>query len=429
MDKNEEIIYENLSDGILLVELDGKIRLVNQSAAEILGMETAELKGKKLVRLMMEHEGNDEFFQCILDAVYSKQKSNDIVRYHLGSEEKRLRVVSSLLPPGGGGMEKGGLAVLLSDLTKIITLSEKNEELNRRLSGFIDRFVQVMIGAVEARTPYNANHTKNMVRYGTRFLDWWCIQPGQSFPEEMRTPVLASIWLHDIGKLIVPRSIMDKPTRLGNSYEDVMHRITVAILCEELREQKEGPSEEIKEHIEALREASEKVKTLNEASFLDAEALKSVEELARLQCLTPEGNYVPLLDDYEREALSIARGTLTAKERQCVQSHVVHTREMLERMGYTNEYAHVSEWAGNHHEYLDGSGYPKGLKGDEISWETRLLTILDIYDSLTADDRPYKPAMASEKAFSILRQMAAEGKLDEKLVEQFYVSGAWKNEK
>ncbi|MBQ1849975.1 MAG: PAS domain S-box protein, partial [Lachnospiraceae bacterium] len=199
MDKNEEIIYENLSDGILLVELDGKIRLVNQSVAEILGMGGAELKGKKLVRLMMEHEGNDEFFQCILDAVYSKQKSSDIVRYHLGSEEKRLRVVSSLLPPGGGGMEKGGLAVLLSDLTKIITLSEKNEELNRRLSGFIDRFVQVMIGAVEARTPYNANHTKNMVRYGTRFLDWWCIQPGQSFPEEMRTPVLASIWLHDIG--------------------------------------------------------------------------------------------------------------------------------------------------------------------------------------------------------------------------------------
>ncbi|MBQ3906258.1 MAG: hypothetical protein II743_05755 [Lachnospiraceae bacterium] len=98
-------------------------------------------------------------------------------------------------------------------------------------------------------------------------------------------------------------------------------------------------------------------------------------------------------------------------------------------MGYTDEYAHVSEWAGNHHEYLDGSGYPKGLKGDEISWETRLLTILDIYDSLTADDRPYKPAMASEKAFSILRQMAAEGKLDVKLVEQFYVSGAWKNEK
>ena len=95
------------------------------------------------------------------------------------------------------------------------------------------------------------------------------------------------------------------------------------------------------------------------------------------------------------------------------------------QMGFSGEYEGVSLWAGGHHEYLDGSGYPAGLKGEEIPWETRLLTILDIYDSLTADDRPYKPAMPSQKAFQILEDMSAEGKLDGEILKSFYESRAW----
>jgi HD-GYP domain-containing protein (c-di-GMP phosphodiesterase class II) len=77
---------------------------------------------------------------------------------------------------------------------------------------------------------------------------------------------------------------------------------------------------------------------------------------------------------------------------------------------------------------LDGSGYPAHLQSDAIPWETRLLTILDIYDALTAEDRPYKPPLPPEKAFAILRDMASNGKIDAEILESFYASGAWKHE-
>jgi HD-GYP domain-containing protein (c-di-GMP phosphodiesterase class II) len=91
-------------------------------------------------------------------------------------------------------------------------------------------------------------------------------------------------------------------------------------------------------------------------------------------------------------------------------------------------YKPVPKWTSSHHELLDGSGYPEHLRGDAIPTETRLLTILDIYDALTAEDRPYKPPLSAEKAFSIMRDMAGQGKIDSEILESFYASGAWKHD-
>ena len=144
-----------------------------------------------------------------------------------------------------------------------------------------------------------------------------------------------------------------------------------------------------------------------------------------MKCLAANDEMVPLLDDYEKEALMIRKGTLTASERSVIESHVSQTYEMLKEMDLEGEFKDVPEWAGNHHELLDGTGYPRGLKGDEISWETRLLTIIDIYDALTAEDRPYKPPMPPEKAFAILESLKNEGKLDGEILKDFYESKAW----
>jgi HD-GYP domain-containing protein (c-di-GMP phosphodiesterase class II) len=95
-------------------------------------------------------------------------------------------------------------------------------------------------------------------------------------------------------------------------------------------------------------------------------------------------------------------------------------------MEFRGEYKKVPFWAGSHHEFIDGSGYPDKLGGNEIPWETRLLTIIDIYDALTAEDRPYKPPMPPEKAFAVLRDMSAGGKLDSEILESFCESGVWK---
>ncbi|MBO4515255.1 MAG: PAS domain S-box protein [Lachnospiraceae bacterium] len=425
MEKRElvfENVIENISDGILTMGMDGTILLANPSATKILGLPKERLIGRKIAKLLLEQEENDDFFQCLLDAVYSKQTIVQVVPYFHQGEEKRLRVVSSFLESGG---EKIGLIVTFGDLTALVQLSERNEALNKKLTEILDRFVQVMIGAIEARTPYNANHTKSMVRYGMKYLDW-LEQTGAREVDAIRKPFLASVWLHDVGKLVVPRSVMDKATRLGARERDVLHRIEIGMLCEQLRLAKEPALEaEVKERIEELKNAMELVKTANVAGFLTDDLLEKVEKLRDMQCLTADGNAIPLLNEYEVEALSIRRGTLTRVERKIVESHVVHTREMLEQMGFSGEYEQVSLWAGEHHEYLDGSGYPAGLQGEALPWETRLLTILDIYDSLTADDRPYKPAMTSQRAFQILEGMSVDGKLDGEILKSFYESKAW----
>ena len=111
-----------------------------------------------------------------------------------------------------------------------------------------------------------------------------------------------------------------------------------------------------------------------------------------------------------------------------MESHVSLTAKLLSKMEFRGDYRKVPGWAGGHHELLDGSGYPEHLKADAIPWETRLLTIIDVYEALTADDRPYKPPMPPEKAFAILHEMADSGKIDAAIVTSFYESGAWKKE-
>ena len=100
-----------------------------------------------------------------------------------------------------------------------------------------------------------------------------------------------------------------------------------------------------------------------------------------------------------------------------MENHVVMTSKILEKVQFYKGFSMVPKWVGAHHEYLDGSGYPKQLKGDELDLETRLLTVVDIYDALTASDRPYKDPISKEGAIDILKNMAKRGKVDLRLVE------------
>lgn len=108
-----------------------------------------------------------------------------------------------------------------------------------------------------------------------------------------------------------------------------------------------------------------------------------------------------------------------------MEEHVVYTDRLLSEIQFPQDFSHVRAWAAAHHELLDGSGYPRGLKGDEIPYQVRIITILDIFDALVADDRPYKPGIPVDKALGILEHMARKGKLDRQLTELFTESRCW----
>jgi HD-GYP domain-containing protein (c-di-GMP phosphodiesterase class II) len=128
---------------------------------------------------------------------------------------------------------------------------------------------------------------------------------------------------------------------------------------------------------------------------------------------------VPILGNDEILALSVRRGSLTEEERREIESHVSHTYRFLSLMPWTRQLKQVPLIAWSHHEKLDGTGYPQGLKGDQIPMQSRMMTIADIYDALTASDRPYKRAVPVVKALDILRDEVKRGTLDAELLDVF----------
>ncbi|RYG61186.1 HD domain-containing protein, partial [bacterium] len=129
--------------------------------------------------------------------------------------------------------------------------------------------------------------------------------------------------------------------------------------------------------------------------------------------------YKPVISDAERQALSIRRGSLTPEEYREVQKHAALSFDFLEQIPWTDSLSNIPEIARAHHEKLNGKGYPRGLMQDEIPLQARMMTIADIYDALTAADRPYKKAMPVDKALHILRSEAKDGALDVDLLEIF----------
>ena len=132
-----------------------------------------------------------------------------------------------------------------------------------------------------------------------------------------------------------------------------------------------------------------------------------------------------LLGDDEYAALSICKGCLTPDERRQIEAHVADSYSFLILIPWTRELAGVPAIAHGHHEKLDGSGYPMGLRGDQISLQTRILTISDIYDALTARDRPYKQAIPAELALDLIAEECRAGHVDGRLFDVFVASKAW----
>ena len=179
--------------------------------------------------------------------------------------------------------------------------------------------------------------------------------------------------------------------------------------------------------INDINKAEELVESINDAKhYVTDEDIKALKQLTKCTCTDKNGKVRHWLTEDEYKMLSIRKGTLSDEERKIMESHVVLTDKLLSQIQFSKELSHVREWASAHHEYLSGDGYPKHLSGAEIPMEVCILTILDIFDALTADDRPYKPGMPIERALSVLKDMAEkEGKLDKALTDSFIKSRCW----
>ncbi|MEF3254664.1 MAG: HD domain-containing protein, partial [Deferribacterales bacterium] len=161
------------------------------------------------------------------------------------------------------------------------------------------------------------------------------------------------------------------------------------------------------------------IKKANEPSVLESDTASYLEKLKEIFLDDPTGQKCPLIDEDEYIALSVKRGSLTEEERKEMEKHVLYTYIYLSAIPWTKELKDVPKIACQHHEKMDGTGYPFGLKGDEIHPYGRIMAIADIYDALTAKDRPYKKALPIEVALDIIQKEADNYKLDKKYVDFF----------
>ena len=157
----------------------------------------------------------------------------------------------------------------------------------------------------------------------------------------------------------------------------------------------------------------------NEPTILERGGFERVADIAARTYLDGGGELRPYLTPEEVAALQILRGSLTNEEREEIESHVVHTYHFLQQIPWGRMFRRIPEIAGAHHEKLDGSGYPRGLTGPHIPTPAKMMTISDIYDALTASDRPYKKAMPCDRALAILDSEVQKGRLDSELFRVF----------
>ena len=302
----------------------------------------------------------------------------------------------------------------------------------REIHQLFQSLIQVLTVALDERSSATKHHTQNVAKYCESYVNYL----SETFPDEShylhfdmrhRERLVIAALLHDIGKIITPTRVLDKSTRLFESqFRDIMQRFAMKKHQIEIDYLKGKSGEE--EYVSALNDihrALELIEQINLAKPISDEEHEAVLKMSDIMYANVEGDIVPILDEKDMQSLTVMKGTLTDDERLVMQDHVITTGMILDQITSLKHYKWVSKWTKDHHEFLDGSGYPAGLTSDQIEIETQIITMMDIFEALTTDERPYRKGMPAERALNILREMAEEGKLNKELVHLLADSKIW----
>jgi HD-GYP domain-containing protein (c-di-GMP phosphodiesterase class II) len=318
-----------------------------------------------------------------------------------------------------------------------------NQQLLESIQRLFDGFVRAAIQAIESRDPTTSGHSLRVATLSVALAravnacDEGPLAEVRFSPAQLLELRYAAL-LHDFGKVGVRESVLLKAKKLYDwQLRDIEQRFATvrALLAahfarrafDALQAHGEDGYRARRAQLEArltvsladLEHDLALVRECNEPAVLPAERQSRLKVVAGHTYVDLDGTIRELLDPAEVQRLAIPKGSLDETERREIESHVVHTTRFLQLIPWTRELREIPRIAGAHHERLDGSGYPDGLMVRDIPLQSRIMAIADVYDALTAQDRPYKPALAPPVALRLLRQEAERGGLDAALLEQF----------
>jgi HD-GYP domain-containing protein (c-di-GMP phosphodiesterase class II) len=330
---------------------------------------------------------------------------------------------------------------LVGSLASQAAVAYENTRLIQDIKNLFDSFVRASVTAIESRDPTTSGHSDRVAKLTVgiaEHVDALSAGPfcDVRFSRDQIQEIRYASLLHDFGKVGVREKVLIKGKKLYVGEQMVIQQrfgyIKRSLEAEHLRAKLDqvlagradpallaemdaayaGRQREIDDILRMVMEA-------NKPSVLEEESFRALMDLPKRTYVDSNGERQPFLTDNEVMALSITQGSLSEKERREIESHVTHTFRFLSEIPWTGEYRSVPEIAYAHHEKLDGSGYPRRLRGPDIPLQSRMMTIADIYDALVAWDRPYKSSVPVEKALDILRDEVRRGKLDGDLLDVF----------
>lgn len=332
---------------------------------------------------------------------------------------------------------------LALSLASQAAVAYENSKLYKEIENMLEGFVSAAVTAIEQRDPTTSGHSLRVAAYTLKLAETVDSVSSGPYAASKFTPaqmkeIRYAALLHDFGKVGVREEVLIKAKKLyplqldliRQRFDYIRKEIETSMVRRKLQvfmERDRGDalseiarlSEDFDQRLKALDDYLNVILEANEPSLLEHARSRRVREIAAQYFVDPKGVERPYLTAEEGHLLSIPKGSLDEVERRQIESHAIHTFVFLSQIPWTKELAHVPDIARAHHEKLNGTGYPYKLRGDEIPLPTKMMTICDIFDALTASDRPYKKAVQVARALAILEDCVKAGELDAELFHLF----------
>jgi len=324
-----------------------------------------------------------------------------------------------------------------------------NKRLIAQQKQLFESFIQLIATAIDKKSSYTGGHCERVPKIAMLLADAVDkTTDGKykdfSMTEDERYELYIAAWLHDCGKVATPPHIVDKSTKLetiidriqtvDTRFEVLKRDIEISMLKKQIQILKNGSADdamdkiklECRKTLDQLNDDRDFIRKVNHGGeFMKEDAQKRVADIGSYKWVFDDIE-IPFLDAEEVRNLQIPKGTLLPEEREIINDHIVITIDMLEKLPYPKKLKNVPEFAGGHHEKLNGTGYPKGLKDEDMSIQAKIMAISDIYEALTAKDRPYKDAYKLSEAMRIMGSMKNNYEIDKDLFDIFIKKGVYK---
>jgi HD-GYP domain-containing protein (c-di-GMP phosphodiesterase class II) len=319
----------------------------------------------------------------------------------------------------------------------------ENSQLYQDIENLFDGFVNAAVKAIEQRDPTTSGHSQRVCTMTVALAEAIDREPrglygDLRFSREQMKELRYAALLHDFGKLGVHEEVLVKAkkmypmqfVRVLDRFDYIRRDIEARTAQQRLeavtslsRKEREARlrvlDEEARRLIGELDRFADFIARANEPTILPSGDFELLNQIAQKTYLDPRGTERPYLSSEEVSFLSIPRGSLDAEERRQIESHVVHSFNFLAQIPWTAEFRGIPEIARAHHEKLNGKGYPFGLRSDQIPVQAKMMTICDIFDALSASDRPYKRAVPTDRALDILKLCVRDEEIDAELFRVF----------